>query len=379
VQVSCPQVALCPGVFADPTGGGAAGEALQACIDQTDTGGVLALPAGIFSIDRQIILDRPMTLTTENAQDTKLRCETPGAACAVLRAAPDLSFASEEWGGFFKVEHTSEVTIDHIVFDGNRSARGGSEPALACAAGDGRYGANATIATCAGCSFTFNMSKNALCGTALGWWGAGGFVYQSVFRDNGKHQDELMWADGLTLLDAGGIQVIENLFEDNSDVAFIAGGARDAVFAGNEIRQTHQVAFAAFMLANFLETTTGDFTGLVVEDNQIDCEGPGGTHMCHFGMNIGSHAWDLSQNIWGGTIRNNSIAYASQGINVDGAGLADAPVVLQDNAITETPSKATFSCGTQETSALNINTDDSHVVLLGTPPDTTTSEWHLCL
>jgi hypothetical protein len=379
VQVSCPQVALCPGVFADPTGGGGAGEALQTCIDQTPSGGTLALPAGIFSMDRQVVVRHPLTLTTQDAFQTKIRCDISSTACAVLRAAPDLSFPPEDWGGFFKVELTSDVTIDHIVLDGHRSARSGSAPALACAAGDGRHGANATVATCAGCAFTFSVSQNALCATGLGWWGADGFIYKSTFRNNGKHQDELMWADGLTLLDADGIQVIKNIFADNSDVAFIAGGARDAVFADNEIRQNNQSAFAAFMLANFLESTTGDFTGLVVEDNEIDCEGPGGAHMCHFGMNLGDHAWTLSQNIWGGTIRQNTIAYANQGINVDGAGLPDAPLVLQDNLITEASSKATFSCGERETSALNINTEDSHVVLQGTAPDDVTSvAWHLC-
>jgi hypothetical protein len=380
VMVTCaPPVVLCPGVLADPSGGVPAGQALQTCIDQTPAGGTLALPPGTFAIDRQVVVWHPMVLSTELDAPAKTSCDAPSSPCATLRATPDLAFFADEWGGFFKVEHTSDVAIDHIVFDGNRQQRLGSAPALACAAADGSDGANVSIATCDDCTFTHSVSKNTLCGTALGWWGTGGLIAHNTFRDNGDHETNLMWADGLTLLAADETDVLDNRFVDNSDVALISGGAWGGVYAGNEIVQSGQKAFAAFMLHSFEGTTSGNFVGLLIEGNTIDCLGPSGQRMCNFGMNLGARAWDLSPTIFGGTVRSNSIANAGQGINVDGAGYAQTPLVLQDNVVLGQPSSGSFSCGLRATSALNIDVADSYVTLLGsTPSPITTTAWHSC-
>ena len=73
-----------------------------------------------------------------------------------------------------------------------------------------------------------------------------------------------MWADGLTLLQSDRARVIGNRFENNSDVSFISGGERDAVFEDDTFQQATQTVFAGFMMDNFNGGTSGEFAGTVV-------------------------------------------------------------------------------------------------------------------
>jgi hypothetical protein len=199
-------------------------------------------------------------------------------------------------------------------------------------------------------------------------------IYGSVFRNNGQNAVRNMWADGLTLLSSNDSLVMNNLFVDNSDIDFVCGGARGGLFYNNTIRQQTQVAFGGLMLDNFNGTQPGDFTDAYVYQNAIDCT----SQRCHFGINLGPHAWYQSRNIVGGTIAENTVINARQGLNVDGAGTADNPIVVYGNQVYGSPAQAAFNCGQRPTSDFNINTADSVVDLAGDPTPYTTRVWHNC-
>ena len=373
VSVTCApsQTEICPGVTADLSGQTPAAEALQRCIDATPDDGILEIPPGSYRMDRQVRITRPIWLRTAGTAESAENCAAPGLRCATLFAAPDLAVRE----GFLAVRNTRNVGIEHVVLDGNRTARLGSPAANICASGsDNRYGYNLSVIGCTDCWFLYGVSQNTLCGTSLEWIGANAFIYGSVFRNNGQNAVRNMWADGLTLLNSDGALVMDNLFVDNSDIAFVAGGTRAGLFYNNTIRQATQVAFGGLMLDNFNATQPGDFTDTYVIENTVDCT----AQRCHFGINLGPHPWYLSRNITGGTVAFNRVFNARQGLNVDGAGTADNPIIVYGNQVTGSPAQADFQCGRRATSNVNINTADSAVDLLGEGLSYTTRVWHNC-
>lgn len=320
-----------------------------------------------------LVIRRPLTVATAGDGPP---CGVSGAGCAVLIADPALQVRM----GFLQVTDTEGVRLERLVLDGNRSARLASAAAVACHGAGGahspdtRYGYNASVHRCRGCSFIGGISRNALCGTSLEWSGTEAFIAASRFEGNGDSSLTMMWADGLTLHDADRADVRDNVFVDNTDVHLVWGGGRDGSVRNNHVLQRHGVAFAGINLDNFDGTTPGDFTGSMVRDNTID----GGPALgCHFGINIGPHAWYVSSNTRGGTVTANVIRNVRQGINVDGAGTAEAPVVLHGNDLPAVPDHGEF-CERRATSPLNINTADSVVDRRGDEAPFTDREWHRC-
>ncbi|WP_224371309.1 NBR1-Ig-like domain-containing protein [Hyalangium versicolor] len=374
ITVSQPPVTLCSGVAVVPDGVTDLGPAIQSCVNATPSGGTLELPAGTYGIATQVVINKPFTLRTQGLASSSANCEALGNACAVLKALPSFS---ANVGGFVAAVATSNVTFDHLVLDGNRAARLGTTAASQCAAGANFWGFNARMSDCASCRFTYNVSKNTLCGTALEFRGHDGTLTNNVFRSNGQNSQPGMWSDGLTIHISDRVLVNNNAFIDNSDVALILGGGRQAVVTNNAISQPGQVTFAGLMLDNFNSSALGDFTGAVVTGNTIDCSA---ARNCHFGINLGPHPWYLPPgNILGGDVHGNTVISARQGINVDGAGTASAPLVLYGNSVSNpAPGSASFNCGSHATSALNINTGDSVVNRAGDTAPMTTFVWHNC-
>lgn len=373
ISVSQPPVTLCPGVSVIPDGTSDLGPSLQSCINALPSGGTLELPPGTYGIATQVKITRPFTLRTRGLADSTAHCEELGNACAVLKALPSFN---AKVGGFLAAEATSNVTFDHLVLDGNRAARLGTAAAAGCAGDSNFWGFNARMSDCASCRFTNNVSKNTLCGTALEFRGHDGVLVHNVFRANGQNSQTSMWADGLTIHFSDRAQVRNNTFVDNSDVALILGGGRQAVVTGNIITQPGQLTFAGLMLDNFNNGAIGDFTGAVVTGNSIDCSA---ARNCHFGINLGPHPWYSSPNILGGDVHGNTVLSARQGINVDGAGTATAPLVLYGNTVSNpAPGSASFNCGSHATSALNIYTAHSVVNRNGDTAPATNFAWHDC-
>ena len=373
IQVTAPPVTLCPGVAVTPDAVTDLGPALQTCIDNIPAGGTLNLPPGIYGIGSQVLINKPFTLQTQGLAGSAASCEAAGTSCAVLKALPSFNTAG---GGFLAVDPTHEVAIDHLVLDGNRSARLGTAAAAQCAAGNNRYGFNARMSDCSFCRFTNNVSRNALCGSGMEFRGNDAVITGNVFRANGQNSVSNMWSDGLTIHFSDRATVSNNIFVDNSDVALILGGGRNTVVQNNSISQPGQVAFAGLMLDNFNGTTSGDFTGALVTGNTIDCSA---ARNCHFGIELGPHPWYLSTNILGGDVHGNTVTSARQGINVEGAGTAAAPLLLYGNPVSNAaPGSAHFNCGSHTTSAFNINTADSVVNRNGDTSPVTTFVWHSC-
>ena len=171
-----------------------------------------------------------------------------------------------------------------------------------------------------------------------------------------------MWADGLTMLRSNRAVVDHCLFVDNTDVDLIVGGAVDGVVTSNTVRHTAQASFAGLMLDNFNGTTPGDFRGAQVTANDIGC----GASLCDFGIQLGPHPWYPSANILGGVVTGNASHGAKIGINVDGAGTPEAPMVVTGNTFGPGPTSASFLCGTRATTPFNVSPDS--VVDLGQGP-----------
>lgn len=363
-------VEICPGVSAELGGLTSATSQLQACIDATPEGGTLEIPAGVYLMTGAVSIARGMTLATRGTSGSTTGCLLPGApACAVLMAAADLDTDN----GFLQIlDSSSNVTVSHIILDGNRATRLGSAAAATCASGNNRRGFN-SFARGTGHRFTYNASVRALCGTGMEWRGGSAVISGNYFGGNGDNSTTNMWSDGLTIHEADGSTIENNTLWNNSDVSLILGGGAGTTVRGNVLMQTTQRAFAALMLDNFNGGTSGNFTGSLVTGNTINCT----TLLCDFGINLGPHAWYLSANILGGEVTGNAVAYGKICLNIDGAGTVASPITVYGNTLAGSPSSAAFNCGTRSTSNFNIG-PDSVVNLNGDPTPYTTYEWHGC-
>ena len=347
-------IAICTGQSADPSGQTDARPALQACIAATPNGGTLALPPGIYRLSGVLGIDHPMTLTTSGTSGAAGCLDWATLPCAVFRA--DASAAPNGQRGFFRLgtlaTQVSQVTLDHVVIDGDRAARLGSAMATACAQGNNGEGINVG-ANCANCTVAHSGSARAICGTGMEWDGDGIHVTDSVFLGNGDHATQNMWSDGLTIHKSDGAVVDHSSFIDDSDVGFISGGGKNASYTQNVAEQLSQTSFAAMMLDNFDNAALGDHTGAVLSDNLVAC--PAG---CHFGIELGPHPWYPSPNILGGTVSGNTVVGANIEINAQGAGTVGAPTVVTNNTLGATPASAAFTCGTVSgLSPLNVSSE----------------------
>lgn len=374
---------LCAGVQADSTGRAPAGAAIQSCISATAAGGVLELPAGVYRIDRQLLIDRPITLRTAGADGRGVPCGAADTACAVLRAdagfrrSPAFRAEVGEHGGILDVVNTSDVRLEYLVLDGNRRERLGSDAAQQCRHGYNRFGFNASVRQSARVQFRYSASVNALCGTGLEWFGDDAVVENSLFQDNGDLTQEGMWADGLTVLQSDRARVTDSRFVDNSDLGLIVGGSRDGMFSDNAVVQERQAGFGGLMLYNFSGFTSGDFTGAVFERNVVYCS----WRRCNFAIQVGGHPWlpGLVQ-IIGGTVRNNVVFGGMIGINVDGAGTAAQPTHLHGNSV-QGVAPVTVTCLVTRqrltTAPVNI-APDAVVNRHGETAPVASTPWHQC-
>src|SRR5262245_32049087 len=207
-------------------------DAIQACIDRAPGASIIEIPAGNYLLNHQIVVSTPITIRTPRSAGTSSCVDAP-EACAVLVAAPDLA---DQWG-LLVVRSTTNVTLEHLVLDGNRAARTESASARSCLNGDNTYGFNASVLECEGCRIADVVSRNAVCGTGMVWIGANATIEQSAFRSNGDAATRNMWSDGLTLLSAPRSSIRDNTFENNSDVDLIIGFGVDSRVERNTIRQ----------------------------------------------------------------------------------------------------------------------------------------------
>lgn len=339
--------------------------AIQDCIDRTASGGILALPPGRFLIARQIVLARPMTISTWGKSEADPPCAVDDVAgtCFTLVASADFLIMDPAQPGLLWVPPSAAgATLDHLIVDGNNLARLGSAAANRCT-GAGlteppqiTYGYNVTVAA-DGVRLLNSVSRNALCGTGMEVDGKQSLtIVNNHFASNGLHDRFLLWADGLTVTDAVDSVITDNHASDNSDIDIILGGCRGCIVRRNLVThgdsQTGS-SFAAFMLTVWpppsVPSSTGDFTGADIADNRIDC-GPG--KRCGFGLDIGTDAWVPDGPLAGGAVHDNVIRNAQQGLNV---AHTTGVVRLYDNVVEACGGVFVTACGPRTLGAYNIS------------------------
>jgi hypothetical protein len=332
---SVPRIMFC---HLDDRGPLGAADVLQDCIDRAPAFSSVEIPPGAYVLHKQVVVSTPLVIRTAGSANTPLSCVASPDRCAVLTAAPDFF----DRGGLLLVRSTNNVTLEHIVLDGNRGARVSSLAARSCREGRTATGFNAAVLGCVGCMLNDVVSRNALCGTGMVWSGARAVIRRSEFRANGDATIPRMWADGLTLVYAPESEIRENQFIDNSDIGLILGYGVLSRVERNVILQRSQQAFAGLMLDNFNSDDLrfrGDFRGAVIARNSIDC----GPQLCVFGIQVGPRPWYPTQNIVGGELHGNEVRGAKVGINVDGAGSRRIPIAIFANTVSDVPARAYFS------------------------------------
>lgn len=342
---------------------------IQVCIDATPTGGTLALPRGKFLVGRQLVVNRPMSIGTQFVPASSRKCDLGEShGCAEIKAAPWFV----DIVGFFSVQ-SSTVALDHLVFNGNKDGRQGSQAAINCSNNANAYGFNVQTGG-DGIVITNSVSKNGLCGSALNTgWGSGNRIENNTIAYNGYHGPQGMWSDGMT---AGQLQysvIANNEFIDNTDIDLIFGQCVGCSIQGNTITHSDNFSgssFGALMLHAWpgwpYAGTSGDYTGADVSGNIVDCVGnsPYGGHRCGFGIYLGARAWYLSES-HGGYVHDNVVNGAQMGFMIDNF----HGLTIANNYVSETPDRSyATSCGSRALRAYNITPDTTDTVFA--PPET---------
>jgi hypothetical protein len=347
-------------VYADNAGGAPASEAFQRCIDDT-TVTALNLEPGTYLANAPIVVWRRFRIGTAGlAGDTRNCQQLPAGWCARLLASSDpaacindsaaCAYGRVSSGGVLQSLEATGVVFDHLIIDGNRAARRNTKAWDKCVLpppnGGNAFGFNAKVDECQGspdpaanrprCEFTYNLTQNALCGTGLQWNGDYGRVQGNAAYNNGVHNIyERRWADGLTILRNNGGIISDNHIVNSTDVGLIVGAGNGAKIQSNWIEQPGTYAFAAMMLGNFKESgttgQTGDFRNALIRYNTINCF----ARNCGIGLNLGPDPWTPPginyENIYGGTITQNSFNGARLAVNFGGAGKYGIPVTSTNN------------------------------------------------
>jgi Ig-like domain-containing protein len=331
---------------------------IQTCIDNSAANAIVELPAGIYRIDHQIqINDHPITLRTEGKDQNMAKCAIDNHDCAELKASTDFS----DTLGILQVHQNSSL-VDHLVVNGNKTARASTSSGQECASYSNSYGYNIRL-TCNSCAVFNSVTKNALCGTGLEGSGvrSGLTIWRNTVAYNGVHDSEGLWADGITIHDAVDSSFTENEFVDSTDIDLIFGGCVNCIIQDNVIWHTDNFAggaFAALMIhawsdGNGGNATSGNFTGSVTSGNSIDC---GAQRRCGIGLYLGSDAWYITD-VYGGSVHDNTVANAEMGVLIDDV----HDMEVYDNPVSNPALFTTASCGQKWTHAYAIGNRSANV------------------
>lgn len=324
-----------------------ASEALEDCIERTQPLGALALRPGVYRIERSLVIDKPITLSTAGLIGDPRGCaELPAHACATLLLNPQSPRAS---GKVMPLEVRGDrVTLDHLRVVGSgisaqARARCGT-PALRPLGGGIRV---------SGTDFSLRKSvlRSFACYTAVEVISAayGPRIENNVIGPNGDHRPGGIWADGVTIHDTADAVVAGNLFIDNTDVQLILGGCRSCRIQNNRFRHSGSFSGASFaeLMLHSWPTTSGDFTGSVVTGNDIDC---GAWRRCGYGIMIGAEPW-YSGRARGGAVTGNRVSNALMALNVDAL---TGPMEIRSNYVRNSGGRHRSDCGTRDWPAANI-------------------------
>lgn len=332
-------------IYADETGSTPVSTAFTLCIaDPAVT--VINLPPGTYLVDEPIVITRPnFTIRTAGLAGNTQNCQQlPAGSCAILLASWQWNHCINDgtcFNGFVQAYNTYDVTLDHLIFDGSKTNRASTYAATLCGT-DPSYGFNVRMAECGGasatdrCEFTYNLTRNALCGTGLQFAGNYALIQGNAAFNNGTSARP---SDGLTIERNNNGIVNDNRAYNNTKFGIRVGTARNSQIQSNWIQQNGVYAAAGLVLGNFTETQgaghSGDFTYTNIRYNTINCY----NYDCGFGLDIGPDPWKSSDtaNTRGGLVTANNINAARVLINFGGAGISTNRVTVTNNTLTNPP------------------------------------------
>lgn len=364
-------VVSCPKLAADVNTGKDASKDIKDCINLASSGGTVALPAGVYMVNSQVrnLAHRSdtFTITTLGKKPTDPPCNY-GAThdCAEIRASANFNADGKSDYGVVAFLGTN-ITLDHIVVNGNKTARVNSNAWKRCnqantSAGDTAAGYNITVDV-SGFKFTNSVSKNGLCASGLGLTGKNILVQRSAIVYNGTHNVNMMWSDGITSGDNNdNLQVLNSTFIDNTDVQLIVGPSKNTIIQNNTISHSNDPAggsFGALAIYDWPVVTTNNptYAGSIISNNTINC---GTSRNCGVGLLIGADPWAKVRplHVSGATITNNIVVDGQAGISVDDA----TQNVIKNNTSTWTdPTRTTLkaNCGVRQSGTYIVGNDSS--------------------
>lgn len=336
---------------------------LQSCIDSSSIDSIVELPPGKYVIEKQLKINKPITLRTAGKTSDMPRCQLDDSSCTEIIAGDNLV---EPWGVVYV--GTNNFTLDHIIINGNKTSRSEGPAGKYISTGNTVYGHNLMVMSCNNCTFSNNVLKNGLAATAFGYnfiSPQDGYpavnnhdstIRNNLIANNGVHNRSLFWSDGLSFSDGDRFTIKDNEFLDNTDIDFILGGCTNCTITGNKIRHSGSAEGGSFAAMNFQawvqkneQTSSGDYTGTIVSGNNVDCSTK---FRCGFGLYLGSKAWGYTANkqLKGGTFSDNVITGAQQGF------LADTyqGAVVKNNQIVSSGGYHKTSLGFRQMNSCNI-------------------------
>jgi hypothetical protein len=249
--------------------------AIQSCLDR---GGTVALMGGTYSIS------------------TGLRIKVAGT---ILRPVDTFSVATlvravntTNPGPLLTATNLSGFTIERIYFDGNRTAFTEAQRTDLCVtrAKTMRHNVyNVRLLAVSNFEWRDSQSRHAVCGTGAEIDAANFLISQTGFRSNGTNVDardtKQLWADGLTLLRCENGRILNNWFEDNTDLDLVIGGGKNCQVSGNRITHTAQYGFGGLSVSWF-PPGAGQHQGSVITNNTVV-----GNGRLMFGIILGDDPW----------------------------------------------------------------------------------------
>lgn len=367
---------------------------IQACANAQGDGAIIDADAsfGVYSVGSQWRPTVSFTLTTTGKSVLDTPCTKSDATCATFRALPSLNVDYTTGGGAFLFDTSGKsVSVDHIIFDGNKDNRPvgtpGGNSCLSAGGAQGRAGFNIVVGGFGGpivsLSFTNSVSKNAPCGTALEVTVIGGgnsTITNNIFADNGYHA--FPPSDGLSCWRPGASSNISyNTFQNNTDVDVIFGRCPNCTIRYNSVTHTGPFITDSFMAFSVYGISAGegggDFTGADIAYNTVDC---GPTLGCGNGLGFAGTQWSDSSPIWGGSVHDNFIRRAQIGVAMPGVSVSTPTSMriynneVEDNGSSTISSTATLATGAYQltgTNAFDFSLDTVPVSWYRTSPTLT--------
>jgi hypothetical protein len=317
---------------------------IQSCLDAVpDTGGVVNLAPGVYTIKSTLSITRDKTvLTTNNEAGTNPDCsKDDGVNCAKLMAGPDL------WAPILDVKKSNNAAvkgfaIQYLVVDGNKMNRTQANQCYTLKPDHNRKGGSNIRIKGENFSVHNISSRNALCGTGLSLQGSNYEIAYNTFLNNGytRHlyggpegPGAEPWSDGITLSECtntggGAYSVHDNTIYNASDVSIVDGGGDGCRVHDNTMQQKDSLtnaqadirSFAGIHVANFPHNGNGTHKGSQFKYNHIYGKS---SFLLDFGINAGYHSWGPCGDLWithmdSAVISRNDITQANAGVVVDG-------------------------------------------------------------